>query len=137
MRSLTQEYTWQLLSEGIALARQRQLPPMALVILDARGVIKAAFSEDGVGTLRPAIAQGKANAALGMGFDTREFERLRQAGVLSDAFSSALSCASYGQFNPNPGGVLLQNEGGVIGAVGASGAAAADDEALLRALLSH
>lgn len=134
------EFTYQsalaLITTALVEARRRQLPPMAVVVLDARGVIKAAVGEDGVASLRPTIAQGKANAALGMGFDTAEFERLRQAGVLSDAFSAALCVASAGEFNPNPGGVLIRQHNQVVGAIGASGAAAHEDDGIIRAALA-
>ena len=61
------------------------------------GHLKAFASEDDAGTQRGQIATRKANAALGMGFGT-------------------------GQFIPLPGGVLIINQGQVVGALGVSGA---------------
>lgn len=107
-------------------ARERQLMPLTVVVLDAGGHIITLDREDGNGILRVDIALGKAWGALGMGFSSRAIgERLQG----KDAFKTALSCASDGRFIPVPGGVLvLDDEEYVIGAVGISGDNSDNDE---------
>lgn len=136
MRGINYTQANALIAQAISHARQNRLAPIAVVVLDSGGHIKASASEDGVGTLRFEIARGKANAALGMGFNSNQFTALLQAGVLSEAFSAALVGAANGHFNPNPGGTLITFDGKVIGAIGVSGASARDDHKITELALS-
>jgi len=56
---------------SLAKARELALKPVSVVVLDPRATLVVVYSEDGVSTLRPRIAQGKANAAIAMGMGTR------------------------------------------------------------------
>ena len=107
-------------------ARQRNLAPMSVAVLDAGGHLVAFKREDKSGILRYDIAFGKAWGALGMGFGSRTlFERA--AGT--PQFFNALYAASGGRVVANPGGVLIRDAAGdVIGAVGISGDTADNDE---------
>ena len=108
-------------------ARELELKPVSVVLLDARAVLVAALSEDGVSRLRPSIAQGKANAAISMGMGTRALkDRAEQQGY----FIQAINGLSGGDFVPVPGGVLiLDADGALLGAVGISGDTSDNDEA--------
>src|SRR5215831_12427625 len=92
----------------------------------AGGQVVTVQRDDGCGTLRIHIAQGKARGALGMGIPPRAIrDRLENRPV----FQSAVATASRGQFIPVPGGVLiLDREGRAIGAVGVSGDTSDRDE---------
>jgi len=84
-----------------------------------------------VGTLRYEIALGKASAALGMGFGTRQFNTLIQNGILPEMFANCINGAAQGNFIPLPGGVLIMdNNRETIGAVGISGANSDQDESV-------
>jgi uncharacterized protein GlcG (DUF336 family) len=108
-------------------AREMNLVPMTVAVLDAGGHLVAFKREDKSGLLRYDIAYGKAWGALGMGFGSRTlFERAAD----TPQFFNALFAASGGRVVANPGGVLIRNDGGgVIGAVGISGDTAEKDEA--------
>jgi uncharacterized protein GlcG (DUF336 family) len=108
-------------------AREMNLVPMTVAVLDAGGHLVAFKREDRSGILRFDIAYGKAWGALGMGFGTRTlFERAATA----PQFFNALYAASGGRMVSNPGGVLIRDASGdVIGAVGISGDTADNDEA--------
>ena len=136
MRGITYDIANNLIKRAISVARKQGLPPLAIVVLDSGGHVKACGCEDGVGTLRFEIAQGKANAALGMGFDTRQFSELLARGVLSEAFSASLSVAANGKCNPNAGGVLLIPGAEIIGAIGISGASAEQDDFVARSAMA-
>lgn len=124
-----------MISDALALARKKQLPPLSIVVLDNGAHVKAMASEDGVGTQRYEIALGKANAALGMGFNTRDFYSLVNNGVLPEMFSSAINGATSGKFIPLPGGVLVKEKGQVIGAIGISGASSDMDDYIASAVI--
>ncbi len=108
-------------------AREMNLVPMTVAVLDAGGHLVAFKREDKSGILRYEIAYGKAWGALGMGFGSRTlFER---AGK-TPQFFNALYAASGGRVVTNPGGVLIRDAAGdVIGAVGISGDTSDRDEA--------
>jgi len=128
MAKLTLTQAQDMIAAGLTLARQHSLGPLTLVVLNEGGQVKATASQDGSGTLRYDIALGKASAALGMGFGTRQFYSLVQNGVLPEMFATTINGAAQGNFIPMPGGVLIKDKQGVIGALGVSGASSDDDE---------
>lgn len=111
---------------ALAKGRELGLLPLTVVVLDAGGQVKAVQREDGASLLRPEIALGKAYGVLALGLGGRELARRAQA---MQGFMNALSDLSGGRAVPVPGGVLVCDAGGVIlGAVGISGDASAQDE---------
>lgn len=111
---------------AIALGAEHGLLPLTVAVVDAGGQLVALKRQDGSGTLRVAIAIGKASAAVGMGMSTR---LIRDRLVDRPHFINALAATAEGRFVPVPGGVLILGEGGTaIGAVGISGDASDRDE---------
>jgi uncharacterized protein GlcG (DUF336 family) len=110
-----------------ALKKGREIgcAPLTVVVVDAGGHIVAVKREDGAGILRFEIAYGKAWGSLGMGFGSRE---LAGRAANAPAFLTALAAASGGRVVPSPGGVLILDDGKVIGAVGISGDSGDRDE---------
>ncbi len=117
-----------IVKEALAAARKKNLPALAIALLDSGGHLKAFASEDDAGTQRGQIATGKANAALGMGFGTGQFYSLVKDNVLPEMFAVCINGATNGQFIPLPGGVLIVKTGQVVGALGVSGASSELDE---------
>ncbi len=102
-----------------------------MVVLDARGVVKAAAAEDGTSLKRFEIARGKAFGALSLGIGSRSIAKRAKE---QPSFVAAVTHAVGGDLVPVPGGVLLLDGGGaVIGAAGASGDLSDNDEAALLA----
>ncbi len=125
MITLSQACT--IVDETLAYARASELDPMTVAALDARGCVVLLKMEDGSGLLRPEIASGKAWGALGMGFGTRNLAGRAQR---LPAFFGALADLARGRVLPVPGGVLVRSgTGQILGAVGASGDVADNDEA--------
>ncbi|MEX0730904.1 MAG: heme-binding protein [Aquisalimonadaceae bacterium] len=116
----------QIIDAALAEGRNRQLQPLTVVVLDVGGHLVSMDREDGSGLLRMEIAQGKAYGALGMGLGSRTLgERNKERAP----FLAGVSVASDGRFVPVPGGVLMLNDQNqVVGAVGASGDSADEDE---------
>lgn len=115
-----------LADDTLAEGRRRALPALAVAVLDARGVVRVLVTEDGVALLRPDIAVAKAWGVLGMGRSTRA---MGARAAEAPAFYGTLSELSGGRVVPVPGGVPVESDDGLLGAVGVSGASSDDDEA--------
>lgn len=110
----------------LAKAREMKFRPMCVAVLDEGGHLKALKREDGASILRPEIAVGKAWGAIGMGESSRQLsERLKDR----PSFLGSLTTMSGGKVVPVAGGVLILQDGALIGAVGVSGGTADEDEA--------
>jgi uncharacterized protein GlcG (DUF336 family) len=116
-----------LISAVFRRARELELKPMAVCVLDAGGHLRAFEREDGASNLRFQIAHGKAFGAIGMGLGSRAL--MRRASEQS-YFVLAANGAFDGQLIPVPGGVLVRDDKGeIIGAVGVTGDTSDHDEA--------
>ena len=124
--ALSLEHASAIIDEALHLARDNDMLPLTVAVLDAGGHQIALKREDGSGIIRVQVAIAKAYGALGMGVSSRVIgERLATRPV----FSTALSVVSDGQFVSVPGGVLICDaDGTAIGAVGISGETSARDE---------
>jgi uncharacterized protein GlcG (DUF336 family) len=100
--------------------------PMAVVVLDDAGHLKAAQRQDGASMFRVDIATGKAWASIAMGAASRV---LTQRAKDLPAFFGALAATGQGRFIPQTGAVLVKDGNGVVlGSVGASGGTGDEDE---------
>ena len=125
--SITLDQARKIVDASLAKGRELGLKPLSVIILDPRGAITAALSEDGVSQLRAKIAHAKANAAIGLGMGSRALmNRAEQQAY----FIQAVNGAFGGDMVPVPGGVLIRDPGGaLLGAVGISGDTSDNDEA--------
>ncbi len=107
-------------------ARDNNLAPLTVAVLDAGGHMVAFKREDKSGILRFDIAFGKAWGALGMGFGSRT---LASRAAKTPQFFTMLAAASGGRMVSNPGGVLIKDASGtIVGACGISGDTSDKDE---------
>ena len=115
-----------IITGALAAARADNMLPLAVVVLDARGVLKAMAAEDGTSLKRAEIATGKAFGAISMGLGSRAlFNRVQQQPY----FIAAATHAVGGSMIPVPGGVLIKDAAGtLLGAVGISGDNSDNDE---------
>lgn len=112
-------------------ARERDLKPMTVVVLDAGAQLVAMEREDGSGVLRYEVALGKAWGSLGVGMASGAFGA---ANVDRPAFLDSVAAASGGHSVPVAGGVLiLDGEEKIVGAVGVSGDRSEADETVAKA----
>jgi uncharacterized protein GlcG (DUF336 family) len=123
---LTLEKSTIIVDRALAKAREMKIRPLCVAVLDDGGNLKALKRDDGASILRPQIAIGKAWGAIGMGESSRSLgDRLKE----KPAFLGALSDMSGGKVVPVAGGVLILDGTAIIGAGGASGGTADEDEA--------
>jgi uncharacterized protein GlcG (DUF336 family) len=92
--------------------------PLTFVVLDPGGHVVLLHRQDGSGILRAQVATGKAYGALGWGISSRG---LAEVAAQRPTFITALAAAADGKMIPAPGGVLVRQNGVLIGAVGVSG----------------
>lgn len=128
MNDITLVQANQIIDATLAVARERKYRPMAVVVLDNAGQIRALQREDGASMLRIDVAIGKAWAAVGMGVASRVLaERAKDNPV----FFGGLAATAHGKFLAQPGAVLIKDaDGHVLGAVGASGGTGDEDESI-------
>ncbi len=112
-------------------ARQQGYKPMGVAVVDAAGDLIAFLREDGASALRLDIATGKAAAAVGMGANSRA---LAERAATLPAFFATIATASGRKFIPQTGAVLIVDaDGKVLGAAGASGGTSDEDENIVKA----
>jgi uncharacterized protein GlcG (DUF336 family) len=112
---------------ALAHARAKNMKPLGVAVLDARGALKAYGAEDGTSLGRFEIARGKAYGAIAFGLGSRTLGKM---AVERPHFVAAATHAIGGALIPVPGGVLIKTaEGAVAGAVGVSGDTSDNDEA--------
>ncbi|QDG75345.1 heme-binding protein [Labrenzia sp. PHM005] len=127
MRKLTLSTAETIISAAQEKAKELNLKPLTVVVLDAGGHAIALKRQDGSSIMRPQIATGKAVGALAVGTGTRW---LNANAETRPHFVNALNGASGGAIIPVPGGVLVKNdEGETLGAVGITGDTSENDEA--------
>ena len=122
--SLSQAST--IVDVALKTARDSNLQPLTVAVLDGGGHLVAFKREDKSGILRFDIAFGKAWGALGMGFGSRT---LAARAAKTPQFFTMLAAASGGRIVTNPAGVLIRDAAGnIVGACGVSGDTSDNDE---------
>jgi uncharacterized protein GlcG (DUF336 family) len=123
--TLTQAQT--IVDAALRHGTERKMQPLAVVVLDERGVPKAYAAQDGTSLRRFEIASGKAHGALSFGIGSRA---LAKRAASNPHFIAAVTHAVGGSLVPVPGGVLIgAADKTIIGAVGISGDNSDNDEA--------
>jgi uncharacterized protein GlcG (DUF336 family) len=119
MRAISLEQAVTIINGTFKAAAEHKLRPLAAVVLDAGGHVKAFLKQDGCSMLRFEIAQGKAYAALSLGRSSR---LVLQKAKEKPIFMDNLQKLAAGPMFLEGGGQLIRDcEGEVIGAVGVTG----------------
>src|SRR5262245_23251307 len=99
-----------IVATALATSRSRGFKPMAVVVLDDRGSLRALAAEDGTSLKRAEVAIGKAHGCLAMGVGSR---RLATMAVERPWFLAAVTPA-VGGLIPVAGGVLIKDAAGAV-----------------------
>jgi uncharacterized protein GlcG (DUF336 family) len=123
-----------IVAKSLEVARERGFKPMAVVVLDERGSLKAAAAEDGCPIVRWKVALGKANVCIRFGSGGRRVDAI--ARERPHFFDGLVSVIGEEGAVPVPGGVLIRDgAGALIGSCGMSGDTSDNDEAALVAAI--
>jgi uncharacterized protein GlcG (DUF336 family) len=126
MSKLTLKQANTIIEKALERARAMKIKPLAMVVLDDSGNVKAAQREDGASMFRFDVAQGKAWASVAMGVSSRA---LLKRAKDNPNFFITLAATAKGKFLPQTGGVLIKDgQGEILGAAGASGGTGEEDE---------
>ncbi len=128
MDSLTLSQAQRIVAGALAQSASSGFKPMAVVVLDQAGGLKAASREDGATMFRVDVATAKAWGAVSFGASSRVLmERAKE----NSTFFVSLAAVAQGKFVAQTGAVLIRNGSGqILGAVGASGGSGDEDEAI-------
>jgi uncharacterized protein GlcG (DUF336 family) len=107
-----------------AKGREMGLKPLSVAVLDAGGHLLAFEREDGASPGRFEIARAKAYGAVMLGMPGSA-QMARAEGQAY--FMAAVNGAFGGRVVPVPGGVLVVEDGAIVGAVGVTGDTSEND----------
>ena len=131
MTRLTLAQAQQIVADALAHSATCGFKPMAVIVLDEAGHLKAAVREDGASMFRVDVATAKAWASVAFGASSRA---LMQRAVDNPTFLVSLASVAQGKFVAQTGAVLIKGaQGEILGAVGASGGTGDEDEAICMA----
>ncbi len=126
MTTLSLQQANLIINTAIHVARELNLAPLTVVVIDVAGHIKAMQREDGAGMIRQQIATAKAWGAVNMGVSSRSLAAVAEQ---RPDFMNALINITDGKIMPVPGGVLIRDaDNHLLGAVGISGDVPDQDE---------
>src|SRR4051812_20674520 len=128
---LALETARRLIDAGIDAAAGHGLK-LSFAVVDAGGHLVALARMDGADWITPEVALGKAWTAAA--FRAPSDAQGQKAKDLV-AFAGSISAATHGRYTPQIGGLPLEIDGAVAGAMGASGATGQEDEQVVRAAI--
>jgi uncharacterized protein GlcG (DUF336 family) len=120
------ETAQKMVATALAHGRAQNFKPLAVVVMDSRGAMRALAAEDGTSLRRADIAIGKANGAISLGIGSRGLAlRADKAPHFIAAADNAV-----GGLIPVPGAVIVREASGdIVGVIGISGDTSDNDEA--------
>lgn len=124
--TLTLDNARTIIATALKKGEELGLKPLTVAVLDPGGALVALERSDGASRMRPDIARGKANGAIGLGIGSRAiFKRAQEQPY----FVQSMNALAGGVLVPVPGGVLIRDDGGtILGAVGITGDTSDNDE---------
>lgn len=125
MTTLTLDTARTIIAAALAKGAELKLKPLTVAVLDAGGALVALERQDGASRMRPDIAIGKANGAVQMGMGSRALWKRAEE---QPYFIQSMNALAGGSLVPVPGGVLIRQDGAIIGAVGITGDTSDNDE---------
>ncbi len=127
MTELTLAAAQTIVNQALAHARANKYNPVGVVVLDARGSLKASGVEDGTSLVRWKVAFGKAYGSIAWGAGSKKIEKM---AADRPNFFAGVAHLVDGGILPVGGGVLIRDaNNSIIGAVGISGDTSDNDEA--------
>jgi uncharacterized protein GlcG (DUF336 family) len=119
MRSISMDEALAIIQGTFKKAAELDAYPLAAIVLDAGGRVKAFLKQDGASLMRFEIARGKAFAALALNRSSRQvLQKFRE----KPAFMDTLRDLADGPVFLEAGGQLIRDDTGeIVGAIGVTG----------------
>lgn len=119
MRGIRMDEALEILQATFRRAAELEAYPLAAIVLDAGGRVKAFLKQDGASMMRFEIARGKAFASLTLNRSSRQvLQKFRE----KPAFMDTLRDITDGPIFLEAGGQLIRDQSGeIVGAVGVTG----------------
>ena len=119
MRALSMDQALSIILNTFKKAEEMEAYPLAAIVLDAGGRVKAFLKQDGASIMRFEIARGKAFGALALHRSSRMvLQKFRE----KPAFMDTLRDMADGPIFLEAGGQLIRDETGeILGAIGVTG----------------
>ena len=95
-------------------AREENMKPVTIAVLDSRGVLVSSAMEDNSVLIRPDIAFAKAWGCIGIGFSSRTMRDLYGAQPEQTHFFNAARAISGNKIAPSPGGIMIKKGDDII-----------------------
>ena len=131
MTRISLDQSNRIIAEAFKKGAALKLKPLSAVVLDPGGHVIAFQRQDGASILRFQIAAGKASGALALGVSSR---KIGEMAAERPSFVASLGPIAPHGVIPAAGGVILVDEaGGILGAVGITGDTSDNDEACVLA----
>ena len=116
-----------MISQAFAHGAKEGYKPLAVVVLDAGGNVRAFQSQDGASNNRFEMARGKANGAIAVGMGSRWLNAQAES---RPHFLTGMASIIEGGILPVAGGVIARDKSGnIVAAVGVTGDTSDSDEA--------
>jgi uncharacterized protein GlcG (DUF336 family) len=132
--SLSSELARKIANAAVDLARERSFKPIAVVVGDQSGRLRAAIVEDNCPTARFGLAYNKIRSVAALGMDTDILSNFAQTNT---AIFEALQQNLEQPLLPVGGGCGIRDANGVlIGAIGVSGETPENDKSLAEAAIA-
>lgn len=126
MPSLTLDQANEIIEAALQRSAELGYKPMAVVVLDESGNVKAAQRQDEASMFRFDVALGKAWGAVAFSMSSRD---LGERAAENPNFFVTLATTAKGRLLPQTGAVLIKaSDGQILGAIGASGGRGPEDE---------
>ena len=127
MSSISLTRANRIINKAFGHASENGYKPLAVIVLDAGGNLKAFQSQDGASIGRFDVARGKAKGAVAVGAGSRWLNAQAEG---RPHFLAGLGSVIEGGIVPVPGGVLARDkQGRIVAAIGISGDTSDADEA--------
>ena len=116
-----------MISQAFAHGAKEGYKPLAVVVLDAGGNVRAFQSQDGASNNRFEMARGKANGAIAVGMGSRWLNAQAES---RPHFLTGMASIIEGGILPVAGGVIARDKSGnIVAVVGVTGDTSDSDEA--------
>ncbi len=123
--TITSSEASRMIAAAIAKARDENMKPLGVIILDAGGHAVAFQRENGATFIRFSIAEAKAWTALSLKMSSRSYQEMANE---RPEFAGSLNGITDGRMAASAGGLLIERDGEIIGAIGVSGDLPNNDE---------